>query len=183
MLYSQQKLLQVSGLDLSRFDVHQLIDRCVSRHIPIAAERRVEIELREEIKGLGRIKGDYDKLDLVFDNLIENAIKYSWKRELIVVSGEKTAEYVRISITDKGLGIPENMREKIFDSLVRSDILDRRRHIKGTGLGLYVSKLIVEAHGGTIRVKSVPFLGDPERRLAYEGYETTFTVSLPIEGA
>jgi signal transduction histidine kinase len=179
MLHSQQKLVAATGLDISGVDVYQLIAKCVSRHVPIPKGK--EIDLRDDVKGLGTIKADRDMLDLVFDNLIENAIKYSWRRQVIVISGERAGDHVRISVTDKGLGVPENMREKIFDSVVRSDVLDREHHTRGTGLGLYVSKLIVDAHGGTIRVKSVPFLADPERRLAYEGYETTFTVSLPIQ--
>jgi signal transduction histidine kinase len=183
MLYSKPELLQATQLDISRFNIHDIVSRCVNRHAATAAERSIEIDLREEVSRLGKIKGDRDKLDLVFDNLLENATKYSWQGQTIVVSGERTANSVRISIADRGLGISEIMREKIFDSLVRSDVLDRKRHIKGTGLGLYVSRLIVDAHGGAIKVKSVPFLDDPERRLALDGYETTFTVTLPIDGA
>jgi len=106
-------------------------------------------------------------------------VKYSWAREKVVISAETTADTIRVSIFDKGLGIPESVKETIFDPLVRSFVLDRRRHIKGTGLGLHVSKMIVEAHGGSIRVRSVPFLDDPERQQNYEGYDTTFTVILP----
>jgi signal transduction histidine kinase len=179
MLYSRRGLIEVTGLHLSRVHVGAVIESCVARHTP--TERSIRIDLRDGIRKLPQVWGDDAKLDLVFDNLIENAIKYSWDNEVIVISGEVVGSSVRISVSDKGLGIPENMRDRIFEPFSRSDVLDRRRHIKGTGLGLYVAKMIVDAHGGEIGVKSSPFLDDPERREAYEGYETTFVVTLRIE--
>lgn len=180
MLVSKPGLITVASLNLTTVSVHEIISACVARHSKIAVRKNRSVESRD-LRRLPRIRGDAAKLDLVFDNLIENAIKYSWKGEPTVISGEEVGANIRISVTERGLGIPENMRDKIFENFTRSNILDRQRKIMGTGLGLYISKLIVEAHGGSITFKSIPFLNDPERRANYEGYETTFIVSLPIE--
>ncbi len=184
MLNSQKGLIQFADLDMSTVDLGEILGTCVSRHNPIAAERGISVRLRLGIRKFPPVCGDADKLELVFDNLIENAIKYSWDNETVLISWEESGRMVRIALTDRGLGIPESIQDKIFEGFVRSPVLDRKRYISGTGLGLYVSKIVVDAHRGTIEVKSTPFLDDPERRAAYEGYETTFVVSLPVaEGA
>jgi signal transduction histidine kinase len=179
MLLSKKGLIGVAGLQLSNVSLYDVIKGVVDRYKP-TLKRGLRITLRD-FSGLPRLRGDAAKLDLLFDNLIENAVKYSHRHREISISAEEVGANIRASVSDQGLGIPENMREKIFESFVRSDILDRERQIKGTGLGLYVSKLIVEAHRGNITFKSTPFVNDPERILAYDGYDTTFIVSLPIE--
>jgi signal transduction histidine kinase len=179
MLLSKKGLIGVAGLKLSNLSLYDIVKVCVDRYKP-TLKRGIRIALRD-FSGLQRIRGDAAKLDLVVDNLLENAVKYSHRNREISISAEEVGANIRLSVSDQGLGIPENMRERIFESFVRSDILDRERQIEGTGLGLYVSKLIVEAHGGTITFKSTPYVRDPERILAYDGYDTTFIVSLPIE--
>jgi signal transduction histidine kinase len=77
-----------------------------------------------------------------------------------------TDGHVRLEVTDTGIGIPEGEREKLFDRFFRSQTA-LERQIQGTGLGLYISKAIVEAHGGRIGVQSA------------EGAGTTFVVELP----
>jgi signal transduction histidine kinase len=180
MLWSKPGLLGVTGMVRQRINLYNLVETCKNRLERFAKRRKTTIDLRR-FSGNPEIHADPDKLDILFDNLIENAIKYSWRNKIIVISGEERRGDVRVSIVDKGLGIPEEMREKIFERSARSNVLDRQRSIRGTGLGLYLSKLIVEAHGGEITFKSIPFLDDPERQRAYEGYETTFIVTLPKE--
>jgi nitrogen-specific signal transduction histidine kinase len=183
MLHSRSGIIEMTGLEVTRVELGKIIADCKARHAPMAGEVGITIRVNESVEELPPIRGDRSKLDLVFDNLLENAIKYSWRpQQEVVISSESDSHNVKISILDKGLGIPENAKKKIFESFVRSEVLDRARHISGTGLGLFVSKMIVEAHGGAISVKSTPFLNDPERRLAYDGFDTIFTVSLPIDG-
>jgi len=188
MLFSRPGLLAITGLNRRRVNVYDVLKKCVSRIKRFAWEdwegqrRYIEIVLND-FSWMPEIQGDADKLDIVFDNLIENAVKYSHNNRKIVISGEDLGPKIRVSVLDKGLGIPENMREKIFDCFARSDVLDRQLYISGTGLGLYVSKLIVDAHGGEITFKSVPFFNDPEKKRQYEGYDTTFIVTLPKEAA
>ncbi len=99
------------------------------------------------------ISCDKDRLRQIFTNLIENAIKYSADKGTVRVAVEKKAGEVRASVADDGPGIPEEARDKIFDAFYR---VNDPVNIKtpGTGLGLTITKAIVEALGGRIWVES-----------------------------
>jgi signal transduction histidine kinase len=107
-----------------------------------------------------------EKLWRVISNLISNAIKFSPDGSDIEVRTERTAEGLRISVKDFGIGIPPKIQHKIFDMFTEA----KRKGTAGEqsfGLGLAISKQIVEAHGGKIGFESV------------EGRGTTFFVDLP----
>jgi PAS domain S-box-containing protein len=114
------------------------------------------------------VRGDERRLRQVLDNLLSNAIKYSPEGGQIRVSGRADDLQVYIAVTDKGIGIPEDEQENIFDRFyrVRSGVSDRTM---GTGLGLYLVKAVVEAHGGRVWVDSQP------------GQGATFVFTLPRE--
>jgi signal transduction histidine kinase/CHASE3 domain sensor protein/DNA-binding response OmpR family regulator len=95
------------------------------------------------------ILGDADRLRQVFHNLISNAIKYSPSEDKVDVDVSLNSGKVNLQVTDYGLGIPEEAREKMFTKFYRVDNSDRRQ-IGGTGLGLAICKEIVDAHGGNI---------------------------------
>jgi len=99
------------------------------------------------------IQGDEVRLRQVIDNLLTNAIKYSPPNKTITVGGRFTEKNVTLFVRDEGAGIPQDQIEKIFDRFYRIDDKLTRR-TQGTGLGLYLVKAIVEAHGGEISVKS-----------------------------
>ncbi len=126
-------------------------------------QRLVMPELSQDIL----VRVDETELKLVFLNLIENASKYSHEKTDIQVAVRCTAKTVRISITDKGVGIRNEDQAKIFDKFTRSDN-ELSDTITGTGLGLYWVKQIIEMHGGGITVSSK----------LNEG--STFTVRLPL---
>jgi PAS domain S-box-containing protein len=114
------------------------------------------------------IAGDRDRLEQVFFNLINNAVKYSPRAEKVDISIATTQDMVTVSIRDDGVGIPLAHQSKIFDRFYRvQDVNDRT--FPGLGMGLYISYEIVQRHGGTITVTSE------------EGQGSTFTVSLPLE--
>ncbi len=96
---------------------------------------------------------DKDRVFQVLSNLILNAIKYSPKGGEIKINLTRKGEYLKVTIEDQGLGIPKEVKDKVFDKFYRVDN-DDRREIGGTGLGLSISKEIVEAHGGDIGVES-----------------------------
>ncbi len=100
-----------------------------------------------------RIMADRSKLHQVFMNLISNAIKYSPNGGLIAIACRLDGDRLQISVTDSGLGIPEEAMPKLFDKFYRVDNTDRRE-IGGTGLGLAIVKEIIERHQGTITVSS-----------------------------
>ncbi len=104
------------------------------------------------------VRGDRARLRQVLDNLVSNAIKYSPDGGLIEIGGTTDEGVVSVYVRDQGVGIPEHEQERIFERFYRvNDSLSRRT--KGTGLGLYLAKTIIEAHGGRIRVRSKPGQG------------------------
>lgn len=112
------------------------------------------------------IQGDNTRLRQVIDNLITNAIKYSPEGGTITVGGRFTEHNVTLFVRDEGEGIPEHEQTHIFDRFYRVDN-NLSRKTKGTGLGLYLVKVIIEAHEGRIAVKSQP------------GHGATFYFNLP----
>jgi signal transduction histidine kinase len=115
--------------------------------------------------GLPTIAADSNSLSEVFGNLIDNAIKYSNEGGAINVSAAVKGDTVEISIEDHGIGMPGNVVSNLFQKFYRSH--RSRETVAGTGIGLYISKAIVESHGGSISVRSE------------EGKGSTFVVSLP----
>jgi len=114
---------------------------------------------------LPTIASDPGSLGEVFSNLIDNAIKYSNEGGAINVTASMKGELVEISFEDHGIGMPGNVLTNLFKKFYRSH--RSRETVAGTGIGLYISKAIVESHGGTISVRSE------------EGRGSTFLVSLP----
>jgi PAS domain S-box-containing protein len=115
------------------------------------------------------VVGHWDplRIEQVVTNLLTNAIKFG-KGNPITVRLVHDAEGARLSVGDRGIGIPAEPRSRIFEPFTR---LVSARHFGGLGLGLHISKTIVEAHGGTLGVESE------------EGVGSTFTVALPIGDA
>jgi signal transduction histidine kinase len=107
---------------------------------------------------------DREMLRSVVWNLVENAAKYSPTDAPIAVQVAQTNGQVRIAVRDRGTGIPESERGRIFEKFVRGAAA---RDVGGTGVGLAVAQRIVHAHGGDIRVDSEP------------GQGSTFSVLLP----
>ena len=104
----------------------------------------------------------------MIDNLVSNAIKYSPHGGEIVIHGEADPAEVQISVSDEGVGIPLEEQEHIFEHFYRVEGPETRA-VSGTGLGLYLTRAIVRAHGGRIWVRSTP------------GQGATFHVALPRE--
>lgn len=115
--------------------------------------------------GLPTVAADTASLGEVFSNLIDNAIKYSNEGGVINVSAASKGDTVEISVIDHGIGMPSSVVSNLFQKFYRSH--RSRETVAGTGIGLYISKAIVESHGGTISVRSE------------DGHGSTFTVSLP----
>jgi signal transduction histidine kinase/CheY-like chemotaxis protein/PAS domain-containing protein len=116
------------------------------------------------------IAGDPARLRQVFENLIGNAIKYSPNGEPVKVKLKAKGRGVEISVHDEGIGIPDADRPKLFGRFARAQNA-RAMGIGGTGFGLYLTKTIVEMHGGTIGVDSK------------EGHGSTFRVFVPAAAA
>ncbi|MEZ4677917.1 MAG: ATP-binding protein [Caldilineaceae bacterium] len=169
--------IQASGLRLDYADVNlvRLAERVAEGYQLQTTEHQIELDFPDE---LPLVWGDEERLRQVLTNLVGNAIKYSPKGGLIRIGGwidggENDAlqpvKRVVIYVADQGIGIPVQELPLIFDRFYRVDS-SLRRGTAGAGLGLYLTKTIVEAHGGQIWARSEQNKG------------TTFFFALPIEG-
>jgi len=102
---------------------------------------------------LPNVKGDGKRLHQVMINLLSNACKYSPEKSLITVNAEHKDEEVIFCVQDEGVGIPQELRDKVFEKFYRIDNSDRRRE-GGTGIGLALVKDIVTAHGGRVWIEA-----------------------------
>ena len=114
--------------------------------------------------GLPSVYADQDRVHQVFANLIGNAMKFTPAGGTIAVEAEPSRYEVRCSVRDTGAGMTEDQLERVFDPFWQAD----RRSRIGFGLGLKISKCIVEAHGGKMHVSSAPGAG------------STFSFTLPL---
>lgn len=153
-----QDLLDVSRmtaggirLELADFPLPALAADVVRSFAPTADER-FEFQLRFP-DDMPPVQGDYERCRQVLANLISNAVKYSPEGGTIRIGGWPEDEYAVCYVSDQGIGIPPEEHEAIFHRFYRVD--NRlRRETQGSGLGLFITRAIVEAHGGHIWVES-----------------------------
>ncbi len=149
-------------LDRVSFDLRDLLRRIISEIEPGLTHHTLRCTMPPEAV---IVDGDMLRLQQVFQNLIQNAIKYSPQGGQITIGVEREqGSTCSVSVHDKGIGIPAEALPKLFQRFYRATNI---AGIKGIGIGLYVVKEIVKLHGGTIQVASI------------EGAGSTFTVSLP----
>jgi len=157
--------LNSENLNKQPTDINALTNAIVGLLKFKAAEKQQTIELNTS-DGALYCAVDKEKITRVVNNLINNAIKFSPSSAKISVGIEQKESEIELTIKDNGIGIPENMRDKVFDVFTEA----KRFGTSGEqpyGLGLSISKQIVEAHGGKIWLRST------------EGEGTTFYISLP----
>jgi signal transduction histidine kinase len=110
---------------------------------------------------------DEDRLDQVISNLVSNAVQHGGVGSPVIITPKSIGDGVEVSVHNEGIPIPRDMIPKLFDAFYRDNSRDADTRSASLGLGLYIAKEIIVAHGGTIEVRSS----------ADEG--TTFTVRLP----
>lgn len=146
-------------------DCAELLQRAVRQNEAYASEHGVALGLTVE-PSVASVYGDPDRLMQVLTNLLSNAVKFSPEGGAVDVAARREPGHVIWEIHDRGPGIPETYREKIFDRFVQVDGSDTRAR-GGTGLGLSIVRSIVEHHRGEVTFS------------AREGGGTTFSVRLP----
>ncbi len=168
-----EDLLDLARLDAGQieFDRHPvdlsiLLQSIVDRMSLSAAEKSVQLE--RDLDGLAPMIGDGDRLAQVFTNLLDNAIKHTPEGGTVRLHGETEAGWISIHVDDSGRGIPNEDLSHIFERFYQVDKARRGGKGRGVGLGLAISRQIVEAHGGRLVAQSA--IGKGSR----------FTVQMPI---
>lgn len=112
-----------------------------------------DITLEKSIKDNIFFKGDADRLNQVFINIISNALKYTNKGGRVYVVMDEEKDRIQIKVTDNGIGISKEDLPYVFERFYRGD-KSRSRETGGKGIGLTITKALVEAHNGTIKISS-----------------------------
>ena len=155
--------LQTVGQD-DKIMVDALVDEVLADLDPLAQEKN--IKLTGKCKNITMVGSDILIYRLVY-NLVENAIKYNHSGGQVTVTAYRKEKHVYLSVEDTGNGIPEELRERVFEPFFRVD-KSRSRELGGVGLGLALVREIVRVHDGSIAVRSNPSGG------------TVFDVMLPL---
>lgn len=164
-------ILNVSRYDRNQFKTHrqeEKITTIVAALLPdLALRARTQNRtLSVNIPGnLPTVAADRTSIGEVLSNLVDNAIKYSFEGGNVQVKAEQKDNFLEVTVQDTGIGMPSSVVGNLFNRFYRSH--RSRQTVAGTGLGLYICKAIVEAHGGIIWVRSV------------EGQGSTFGFTLP----
>lgn len=172
-------LLNITRIEEGRYlfslemgDLGKIVSEMVENYRDEASKKKISINLNQAKTKLPEIKMDGEKIKLVVQNFIENAIKYTPEKGKIIASlkyDKKNKELV-FSVKDSGVGIPEDQQDQIFKKFFRGANVVRM-DTEGTGLGLFISRNIVKAHGGKAWFESA------------EGQGSTFYFSLPVSPA
>ncbi|MFW6311503.1 MAG: sensor histidine kinase, partial [Nanoarchaeota archaeon] len=167
-------LLNVSRIEEGRYlyerkkiKIKKIIDELIKNHEEDLKRKDINLEFNKTKEKIN-FAGDKEKIRLAIQNLIDNAVKYTLKGGKIVVNlKKKDKNSIKFSIEDDGIGIPKKQHSRIFSKFFRGKTAVRRE-TEGSGLGLFITKNIIEAHGGEIWFESE------------EGEGTTFYFTLPL---
>ncbi|MBI3633191.1 MAG: hypothetical protein HY226_02780 [Candidatus Vogelbacteria bacterium] len=156
---------QTIKIEVTPVDIGATAENVMNELSPLATQRNIKVKLSNNSHDLLAL-ADTQKTKEVLTNLIGNGIKYNRDEGVLTVKISELDSYLKIEVEDTGFGIPKEDQDKIFQKFFRS-INDHTKHLFGTGLGLFITKMLVEKMSGTISFKST------------EGEGTTFTVLLP----
>ncbi len=144
------------ALDLEKFDINELIRRI----LPSFEQRIKEKQLETNLKLASEttyVKADYDKIERVIYNLLDNAVKFSNQEGTISLETSIDKEVVRIAISDTGCGLKKVEQKRVFERFYKAD--SSRGQTRGSGLGLSIVKEFIKAHNQSVTVKSEPGKG------------------------
>jgi PAS domain S-box-containing protein len=164
------ELLDVSRIETGRLEIRRepiawahFVRDVVHRHHTAVSDRRFHVSVPDDAK---IVTGDRDRLEQVLGNLLENAVKYSPDGSDVTVTVDDRGDIYVTAVCDRGIGIPTDELGQVFERFHRGRQVSSTNY-GGLGLGLYITKQIIERHGGSIWVESK------------EGHGTTFYFSLP----
>lgn len=169
-------LLDVARIEEGRFlfnfkqeDLVGIVEKNILSFQELVQQKGVEIKFKKPTGKIPSIVIDAGKLSLAVQNLLENAVHYTESGQIIItLRFSKTKERFLFSISDTGIGIPKDQQDRVFNRFFRATNAVKTK-TEGTGLGLYIARNIIEAHGGKIWFESEPNKG------------SAFCFSLPLE--
>lgn len=156
---------KVTDMNITEESMNELTEVILKRLRPIARKRDIEVTF-ESIRPV-KATVDEVKISLVISNLVENAIKYNEENGWVKVVLDADHQFFTLTISDSGIGIPQEAIDHIYERFYRVD-KSHSREIGGTGLGLAITRSAVLMHRGSIRVESTPGVG------------TSFIVKIPL---
>jgi signal transduction histidine kinase len=160
-----EQLQEGRPTELPIVDIVASCEQSAERWRTIAAAKSVRIEVYTTERA--DVRGDPEDLDLIWSNLLDNAIRYSPNDSEVVIAVSRDNASVRVDVRDRGPGIERSQLQHIFERFQRADA-SRSRRTGGYGLGLAIAKAMTEAYGGSIAAESQP------------GEGTIFSVRLPV---
>ncbi|MEA3463486.1 MAG: ATP-binding protein [Patescibacteria group bacterium] len=171
-------LLNISRIEKGHFlynleliSMQDLIKSVISDSASFAAKQKIKINFNMPKSGIFKIKADYKKIKLAIQNLVDNAMKYSMSGNKVIINLKKIKEnrndFIQVEIKDDGIGISEQEQQRLFSKFFRGENATIMQ-TDGSGLGLFIVKNIIKAHGGKIWLKSK------------ENQGSTFYIKLPI---
>lgn len=167
------------SLTLQTHDVRQIVRTVADLFESTSPAHTIQLDLPAEPL---RVNCDAVRIEQTMNNLVSNAIKYSPHGGTITLAARREGAVVKICVTDPGVGISEEELAHLWEPFRRAS--STRELIPGVGLGLSIAKKIIEAHGGTIRVRSTPGVGSTfSVELPAFAYNTAHTADLPIARA
>lgn len=148
------------SLSFGKIDIEHIIDRVISslQHKIDVNQHTLEIDIAES---LGEVWGDQFRITQILTNLVSNAVKYTPKEGQITMKARPFTShpaFLHITVEDSGVGMSQTAVEKIFDKYYRV-MNDKTAHIEGIGLGMFITKTLIEKHHGDIWIKSQPGKG------------------------
>jgi two-component system OmpR family sensor kinase len=137
--------------DLSEVDLRTTCEAAVDSITPLARQHGIDIQISSN--GRVAVRADSEDLELVWANLLENAVRFTQENSMVRVSVGSDGQHGIVEICDSGPGIPPEELPRIFERFHRGDV-SRSRETGGYGLGLAISKAVIEAYGGSVTPKS-----------------------------
>lgn len=168
-------LLNVARIEEGRYiyqtvlyNIADIVDSVIKSYKDIIERKSIKFEFLRPSRGFPKVKIDVEKINLAISNLVDNAVKYTPKGGFIKISLTKNKNEIEFSVQDSGIGIPSAQKERVFSKFFRAANA-LKKDTDGSGLGNFIVKNIIEAHGGKIWFESE------------EGKGTTFYFTLPLK--
>lgn len=168
-------LLNVTRIEEGRYlykvvpsDIESIVKSVIKLSKEEIEKRKIKVEFEKPKEKLPQVRIDAEKIQLSFQNIFDNAIRYNRIGGRVTVSLKCGKKEIEVAIKDTGMGVPKDQQERVFSRFFRAANV-MRKDTEGTGLGLFIAKNIIEAHGGKIWFESE------------ENKGSTFYFTLPVE--